>query len=74
VHVRWIFTAPAALGEAALLKVADSFCEGVTQDLPIWENKIYKEPPVLRPSEKDVSDQRRWASQFYSLPDDEETS
>jgi len=73
VHVRWIFTAPVSLGEDAVMKAADSFCEGVSQDLPIWENKIYKEPPVLRPSEKDVSDQRRWARQFYSLPEEEET-
>jgi hypothetical protein len=24
-------------------------------------------PPVLRPSEKDATDQRRWARQFYCL-------
>jgi nitrite reductase/ring-hydroxylating ferredoxin subunit len=69
VHVRWIFTAPVSLGADAAEKAADTFCEGVSQDLPIWENKIYKEPPVLRPSEKDVTDQRRWARQFYCLPD-----
>jgi hypothetical protein len=78
VHVRWIFTAPATLGADAVEKTADSFCEGVSQDLPIWENKIYKEPPVLRSSEKDVTDQRRWARQFYCMPDqtpgEEETS
>jgi nitrite reductase/ring-hydroxylating ferredoxin subunit len=73
VHVRWIFTAPAAVGAETLLSTADGFCQGVSQDLPIWENKIYKDPPVLRPSEKDVTDQRRWARQFYSQPDEEET-
>jgi phenylpropionate dioxygenase-like ring-hydroxylating dioxygenase large terminal subunit len=66
VHVRWIFTAPVKNGEDAAEKAAAGFTAGVSQDLPIWENKIYKEPPVLRPSEKDVSEHRRWARQFYS--------
>jgi nitrite reductase/ring-hydroxylating ferredoxin subunit len=66
VHVRWIFTAPVANGPDALQGAADSFCDGVSQDIPIWENKVYQEPPVLRPSEKDVSEHRRWSRQFYS--------
>ena len=68
VHVRWIFSSPRALGDGAAEKAADYFCQGVSQDIPIWENKIYKEPPVLRPSEKDVGEHRRWSRQFYSMP------
>lgn len=78
VHLRWIFSAPASLGPGAAEQAADQYCEGISQDLAIWENKIYKEPPVLRPSEKDVSEHRRWSRQFYSLddelPEEEETS
>ncbi|CUU57174.1 Phenylpropionate dioxygenase, large terminal subunit [Parafrankia irregularis] len=69
VHVRWIFTSPRSLGEDAAEAAADSFTAGVSQDLPIWENKIFKDPPVLRPSERAVTEQRRWCQQFYSWPE-----
>src|SRR5688572_29188490 len=52
VHVRWIFTAPKANGEGAAEQAAESFCAGVSQDIPIWENKIYKDPPVITKTEK----------------------
>src|SRR5579864_3503475 len=68
VHVRWIFTSPRSLGETAAQDAAQMFCEGLSQDIPIWENKVYQEPPVLRPSERDVSEHRRWCRQFYSPP------
>lgn len=69
IHVRWVFTAPKALGEGVAEQAAESFCAGVSQDIPIWENKVYREHPVLRPVEKAVTEQRRWAEQFYSWPD-----
>ena len=70
VHVRWVFTAPRSLGPDAAEQAADMFCQGLSQDIPIWENKIYREPPVLRPREKDVSEHRRWCRQFYSFPEE----
>ncbi|ONH49684.1 (2Fe-2S)-binding protein [Frankia sp. CcI49] len=69
VHVRWIFTAPRSLGEDAAEEAAVRFTAGISQDLPIWENKIFKDPPVLRPPEKAVTEQRRWCQQFYSWPE-----
>ena len=66
VHVRWLFTAPAANGADALIAAADSFCDGVSQDIPIWENKIYRPHPVLTKSERPILEHRRWAQQFYS--------
>ncbi|OHV65413.1 (2Fe-2S)-binding protein [Pseudofrankia sp. BMG5.36] len=69
VHCRWIFTSPRSLGDGTAEAAADSFVAGVSQDFPIWENKIYKDPPVLRPSEKGVTEHRRWCEQFYSYPD-----
>ena len=68
--VRWLFTAPKTMGSDAATKAADTFCSGVSQDIPIWENKIYKDPPVLRPMEKAVTEYRRWARQFYSYVDE----
>jgi len=66
VHVRWIFTAPKANGEGAVEQAAESFCAGVSQDIPIWENKIYKDPPVITKTEKLILEHRRWSQQFYS--------
>jgi phenylpropionate dioxygenase-like ring-hydroxylating dioxygenase large terminal subunit len=68
VRVRWIFTAPRSKGENAVLVAADAFCAGVSQDIPIWENKLYRERPILTKSEKVILDQRKWAEQFYSSP------
>jgi phenylpropionate dioxygenase-like ring-hydroxylating dioxygenase large terminal subunit len=66
VHVRWVFTAPRANGEDAAVQAADSFCAGVSQDIPIWENKVYRDPPIVTKTEKLILEHRRWAQQFYS--------
>jgi nitrite reductase/ring-hydroxylating ferredoxin subunit len=66
VHVRWVFTAPRANGEDAAREAAESFCAGVSQDIPIWENKVYRDPPVITKTEKLILEHRRWSQQFYS--------
>jgi phenylpropionate dioxygenase-like ring-hydroxylating dioxygenase large terminal subunit len=66
VKVRWIFTAPVANGADAARQAAEAFSSGVSQDLPIWENKRYVERPVVTKSEKKLLEQRQWALQFYS--------
>jgi phenylpropionate dioxygenase-like ring-hydroxylating dioxygenase large terminal subunit len=66
VKVRWIFTAPVANGADAAQQAAVNFSAGVSQDLPIWENKRYVERPVVTKSEKKLLEQRQWAKQFYS--------
>jgi nitrite reductase/ring-hydroxylating ferredoxin subunit len=69
VVVRWIFTAPRTNGLPSADRAADNFCSGVSQDIPIWENKIYQPKPLLRAMEADVAAHRRWSEQFYSYPD-----
>jgi nitrite reductase/ring-hydroxylating ferredoxin subunit len=66
VHVRWVFTAPVKNGEGAAEVAAESFCSGVSQDIPIWENKVYRDPPVVTKTEKLILEHRRWCTQFYS--------
>ena len=66
VKVRWVFSAPGALGDDAAKNAADGLCAGVSQDLPIWENKRYVDRPVVTKSEKKLLEQRQWALQFYS--------
>jgi len=38
------------------------------EDIPIWENKRYQPSPALAPSERAVTEFRRWAGQFYPEP------
>lgn len=68
VHVRWIFTTPRSAGPDACREVGDRFLSGVSQDIPIWENKVYRERPVLTKEEKGIAEHREWAKQFYSHP------
>jgi nitrite reductase/ring-hydroxylating ferredoxin subunit len=69
VHVRWSFTALKSQGENAAKNTAEAFfLSGITQDIPIWENKIYRQRPVLTKGESSIADHRRWSRQFYSDP------
>jgi hypothetical protein len=51
-------------------KIARAFIKSVTsevqQDIPIWEHKRYQPSPALAPSEKPITEFRRWFSQFYA--------
>jgi nitrite reductase/ring-hydroxylating ferredoxin subunit len=69
VHVRWFFTIPVD-GATTADQFADEFTAGVTQDIPIWENKIYRPLPVLTKSESGIIAHRNWSKQFYSDPVD----
>jgi nitrite reductase/ring-hydroxylating ferredoxin subunit len=42
--------------------------EQFAQDVPIWENKIYRERPMLTRNDGPVASYRRWFRQFYSDP------
>lgn len=79
VHVRWMFTAPrkgAAHDDVAnglkidttnaAASLAKVFATALTQDIPIWENKIYREHPMLTRGESGIIAHRNWAKQFYS--------
>ena len=37
-----------------------------TQDVPIWEHKVYRERPMLTAVDGPVARYRRWFRQFYS--------
>jgi len=44
------------------------------QDIPIWENKIHLERPVLCDGDGPIGELRRWAKQFYVGPGAEQGS
>ncbi len=68
VHVRWIFVTPRSAGPDAPAQAAAGFTSGLSQDIPIWENKRYVDRPVLLRDERTILDHREWCQQFYSDP------
>ncbi len=68
VHVRWIFISSRSSGPGAAEQAGRSFLEGVSQDIPIWENKRYADRPVLLREERPILEHREWCKQFYSDP------
>ena len=62
----WFFYLPEAmdpLAEEIVDGVTGSY--GVTADIPIWRDKVFRERPVLVKGDGPVSEFRRWYSQFY---------
>lgn len=51
----------AKIGAGFAAEVSRQFAE----DIPIWEAKRYQPTPALAPSERPVTEFRRWAAQFY---------
>ena len=45
--------------------ILDNAYEQVDQDIPIWENKIYRDSPILCDGDGPVSQYRKWFKQFY---------
>lgn len=46
----------------------------VTDDVPIWEHKIVKDPPRLAKGDGPIMKFRRWAAQFSAAPRADETA
>jgi len=69
VHVRYAFTQPKVDGKSPAGGVAAAIIRDIVkqmnEDVPIWENKIYHERPVLCDGDGPIADYRRWCRQFY---------
>ena len=66
VHVRWLFTSPRSIGEAAQREAADTFAAGVSQDIPDLGEQDLPLAARARPGRAADPRPRRWARQFYS--------
>jgi hypothetical protein len=67
VHVRFhFFHSPDDIAAKITPPFAEEVRRQFEQDIPIWEAKRFLERPALAPSEKPVTEFRRWASQFYA--------
>lgn len=53
------------VAEALRRYVADNV-RTLEQDFPIWENKLYRDRPLLCEADGPIHEFRRWAAQFYA--------
>ena len=65
-HSRWLFTVSKNMADLGGEEFIQSLQSGVRQDLRIWENKIYRDQPVLCEADDFLAQFRRWTRQFYS--------
>ncbi|MBY0398734.1 Rieske (2Fe-2S) protein [Myxococcota bacterium] len=69
-HVRYAFTQPRVNGQDPKGGVAAAIIRDIVkqthEDIPIWENKVYRERPILCEGDGPIAQYRRWCQQFYS--------
>lgn len=68
-HVRYAFTQPRVDGRDPKGGVAAAIIRDIVkqtnEDVPIWENKVYRERPMLCDGDGPIAEYRRWCRQFY---------
>jgi phenylpropionate dioxygenase-like ring-hydroxylating dioxygenase large terminal subunit len=69
VHLRFNFSVPREQSELNAMYttgVVEEIVRQVEQDIPIWENKVYVEQPVLCDGDGPIAKYRKWFQQFYA--------
>lgn len=68
-HVRYAFTQPRVNGQDPKGGVAAAIIRDIVkqtnEDIPIWENKVYRDRPILCEGDGPIAQYRRWCQQFY---------
>ena len=67
--MRWLLTVTKNVADQLGEEFMTGIVNGVQMDVPIWENKIHRDRPVLGELDKDIAEFRRWTRQFYSGAD-----
>lgn len=68
-HMRFAFSQHKALSDMQKVMaqaMIDDICMQVQQDMPIWNNKIYKPEPILCDGDGPINQYRKWFGQFYA--------
>ena len=77
-HVRYAFTQPRVNGQDPKGGVAAAIIRDIVkqtnEDVPIWENKVYRPRPILCDGDGPIAQYRRWCQQFYPKASREEQS
>ena len=74
IHMRFAFTQKKAQNELQLIMgkaLLDEIAQQVEEDIPIWNNKVYRPNPILCDGDGPIHQYRKWFSQFYTEPLDE---
>lgn len=74
--LRFAFTKPKDISEQFNMLtdvLIEEIVRQVGHDMPIWENKIYRENPILCDGDGPIAKYRRWFEQFYANDSAEKT-
>ena len=78
VHLRFNFSVKKIGGADATRGVGGAFIaelkRQLDQDIPIWEHKIQHEKPLLCDGDGPIAIFRRWCTQFYSWPEEQQAA
>ena len=78
VHLRFNFSIKKVGGADTTRGVGAAFISELErqleQDIPIWENKIQHEKPLLCDGDGPIAIFRRWCTQFYSWPEEQQAA
>jgi hypothetical protein len=66
--LRWTLIVRNEISEFVGDQVMDGIIEGLSDDYPIWENKVHRRQPVFCQGDETLVLFRKWVRQFY-LPD-----
>ncbi len=78
IHLRFNFSVKQTSGAEVARGVGNAFVTEVArqlaEDIPIWENKVQYEKPLLCDGDGPIGIFRRWCTQFYSWPDGQQAA
>ena len=63
--LRWQMRVTKNIEDEVGKAIIDGIANGLYDDIPIWENKTYRERPVLCDGDGPINKFRIWVSQFY---------
>ncbi len=64
-HMRWTLSVTKPMVDLAGDDVMRGIKEGINDDMPIWQHKVYKDKPVFCKGDKSLVGFRKWVRQFY---------
>ena len=64
-HMRWALIVRNEIVDLVGDDVMEGIKNGIFDDYPIWEHKIYREKPVFCQGDKTLVMFRKWVRQFY---------
>ncbi len=65
-HLRWTLVVRNEIVDYAGDEVMRAIKEGIFDDMPIWQHKIYREKPIFCKADTGLIGFRKWVKQFYT--------